>query len=80
MIPEKLHWVPWVPTAEKYLCVSKMHHATLTDTKGYGPAWSIERSVKEQSVKEQSVEETNKQLNNIQWQCVGPMYQHFQND
>ena len=43
----------------------KMHHATLTDTKGYGSAWSIERSVKEQSVKE-----TNKQLNNIQWLCV----------
>ena len=39
----------------------KMQHATLTDTKGYGPAWSIERSVKEQSVKE-----TNKQLDNIQ--------------
>ena len=53
----------------------KMYHATLTDTKGYGPAWSIERSVKEQSVKE-----TNKKLNNIQWLCVGPMYQHFQND
>ena len=42
-----------------------MQHATLTDTKGYGPAWSIERSVKEQSVKE-----TNKQLDNIQWLCV----------
>ena len=29
----------------------KMQHATLTDAKGYGPAWSIERSVKEQLVK-----------------------------
>ena len=42
-----------------------MQHAILTDTKGYGPAWSIERSVKEQLVKE-----TNKQLDNIQWLCV----------
>ena len=35
-----------------------MQHST--DTKGYGQAWSIERSVKE----------TDKQLNNIQWLCV----------
>ena len=42
-----------------------MQHATPTDTKGYGPAWSMERSVKEQLVKE-----TNKQLDNIQWLCV----------
>ena len=26
---------------------ASMQHATLTDTKGYGPAWSIKRSVKE---------------------------------
>ena len=50
-----------------------MQHATLTDTKGYGPAWSIERSVKEQLVKE-----TNKQLDNSP--MAMRMYQHFQND
>ena len=74
-----LRWSPKNSTGYHgypYIFVSqKMHRATLTDTKGYGPAWSIERSVKEQSVKE-----TNKQLNNIQWLCIGPMYQHFQND
>ena len=63
------------PQLRNIFVSQKMHHATLIDTKGYGPAWSIERSVQEQSVKE-----TNKQLNNIQWLCVGPMYQHFQND
>ena len=67
VIPEKFHWVPSVTkySWEITFVSQKMQHATLTDTKGYGPAWSIERSVKEQSVKE-----TNKQFDNIQWLCV----------
>ena len=36
---------------------ASMQHSTLTDNKGYGPAWSTERPVKEQSVKE-----TNKHI------------------
>ena len=75
VIPEDLHWVP---TAEKYLagqsCIlakkclclknAYMQHDN-TDTKGYGPARSWERSLKEWSIKE-----TNKQLNNTQCLCV----------